>query len=204
MRIAEKYTACQLLYWYRSNELWKKGWAGAAERSRASQEPPLLVWATRVHRWALRPGNSPSIQDRSCPEHSRTNGCNHNWSALAPWLLRPNVQCHAQSNSTGRRSKVAVHLRNQGDFIGWYSCSSKQCLNQPRIGLVKCKSANSVACHARCSLKIVNDSLHSIDRRAPRLHHQNQVRWNRWQQVAPARRMRMCHCNSRLKHEPST
>jgi hypothetical protein len=24
-RIAEKYPACQLLYWYRSNELWKKG-----------------------------------------------------------------------------------------------------------------------------------------------------------------------------------
>jgi hypothetical protein len=23
-RIAEKYPACQLLYWYRSNELWKK------------------------------------------------------------------------------------------------------------------------------------------------------------------------------------
>jgi hypothetical protein len=22
-KIAEKYTACQLLYWYRSNELWK-------------------------------------------------------------------------------------------------------------------------------------------------------------------------------------
>jgi hypothetical protein len=30
-KIAEKYPARQSLYWYRSNEMWKKVWEGVAE-----------------------------------------------------------------------------------------------------------------------------------------------------------------------------
>jgi hypothetical protein len=62
VRIPEKYHACQLLYRYRSNELWKNIWKASRNGPGKVKSPTRKtgVWGTQIRLRALRPGHAPS------------------------------------------------------------------------------------------------------------------------------------------------